>query len=410
MKKMVLSFLTKNRKKIMKKYLILLIIPLLFFIKSINAETNVPERPSNGIYDPSHYLSEKAQNKLSEFNSNSDTQIGVYIVDTLDGESIEETSNKIAREWKIGHTDTNKGALIAIAVNDRKFRIETSNELSTILTDAKSKSILGSSKSFMKNKDYDGAIIHIIDEIQKITSSESISNPTDDSEKTKYNLTSISNTFQEKLSKALTIIATIIGLPLMIKIVYETVKYLKLSKRSRFDYNGPNKLTPKDHNFKENKTWTTKRTQRFWQEDYKKRSQYDYIGSDKLYPSMLFFEMNSSWTKDRIRTYEEKLEREKRQREEYEEQLKEDRLRRSNYNYKGKDKLYPNDYNFIDNSTWTALLVSEYLSSQRSHNESSNYSSSYSDNSSSSYDSSSSWSSTDWGGGGFDGGGASDGW
>ena len=389
-----------------KKYLLLLLLPILFLIKPIYAETTIPERPSNGIYDPSHYLSDKTATKLSEFNSNSDTQIGVYIVDTLDGESIEETANKITRKWKIGHADTNKGALIAIAVNDKKFRIETSNELSTILTDAKSKSILGSSKSYMKNKDYDGAVIHMINEIQKITSSESTSNPNE----IEQTIGNVSTKFEETLTKALAIIATIIGLPLITKIIYEIIRYFKFLKRSKFDYDGPDKLTPKDYNFKENKTWSTERIQKFWHENYKKRSQYDYIGSDKLYPSMLLFIMNPSWTKDRIRTYEEKLEREKRQREKYEKQIKEDRLRRSNYNYKGKDKLYPNDYNFIDNSTWTALLVSEYLSSQRSHNESSNYSSSYSDNSSSSYDSSSSWSSTDWGGGGFDGGGASDGW
>lgn len=388
-----------------KKYLLLLLVPILFLIKPIHAETSIPipERPTNGIYDPSHYLSDKTSTKLSEFNSNSDTQIGVYIVDTLDGESIEETANKIAREWKIGHADTNKGALIAIAVNDKKFRIETSNELSTILTDAKSKSILSSSKSYMKNKDYDGAIIHMIDEIQKITSAETEQNIENTSNKL-----SLTNLYLPltKISTALKILATIFVPLLLISIIPKSIKYLKFSKRSRFDYNGPDKLTPKDYNFQENKTWSTERIQKFWQEDYKKRSQYDYVGSDKLYPSMLFFEMNPSWTKDRIRTYEEKLEREKRQREKYEKQVKEDRLRRSNYHYKGKDKLYPNDSNFIDNSTWTALLVSEYLSSQRS----SNYSSSYSDNSSSSYDSSSSWSSSDWGGGGFDGGGASDGW
>lgn len=386
----------------MKKYLILLLTPLLFLIASIHAETTVPPKPSNGIYDPSHYLSEKAETKLAEFNSNNDTQIGVYIVDTLDSQPIEETANKIAREWKIGHADTNKGALIAIAVNDRKFRIETSNELSTILTDAKSKSILGSSKSYMKNKDYDGAIIHMIDKIQKVTSVDATSS----SEETQNNNENFPTRFQNVLLKILMFGAAILGIPLLIKTISEIINYSKLLKRSKFDYTGEDKLTPKDHNFKENKTWTTERTQKFWQEDYRKRSQYDYIGSDKLYPSMMFFMMNPSWTKDRIRTYEEKLEKEKRQREAYERKLQKDRRRRSDYNYKGKDKLYPNDSNFIDNSTWTALLVSEYLSSQRS----SNYSSNYSDNSSSSYDSSSSWSSNDWGGGGFDGGGASDGW
>ena len=385
-----------------KKYLLLLLVPILFLIKPIHAETTIPPKPSNGIYDPSHYLSEKAETKLAEFNSNNDTQIGVYIVDTLDGESIEETANKIAREWKIGHVETNKGALIAIAVNDRKFRIETSNELSTTLTDAKSKSILGSSKSFMKNKDYDGAIINMIDEIQKITSVDATSS----SEETQHNSENFPTRFQNVLLKILMFGAAILGIPLIIKIISETINYSKLLKRSKFDYIGEDKLTPKDHDFKENKTWTTERTQKFWQEDYKKRSQYDYVGSDKLYPSMMFFMMNPSWTKDRIRTYEEKLEKEKRQREAYERKLKEDRRRRSDYNYKGKDKLYPDDYNFVDNSTWTALLVSEYLSSQRT----SNYSSSSYNSSSSSYDSSSSWSSSDWGGGGFDGGGASDGW
>lgn len=387
----------------MKKYLLLLLTPLLFLIAPIHAETTVPPKPSNGIYDPSHYLSEKAETKLAEFNSNNDTQIGVYIVDTLDGQPIEETANKIAREWKIGHAETNKGALIAIAVNDRKFRIETSNELSTILTDAKSKSILGSSKSYMKNKDYDGAIINMIDEIQKVTSIDAISS----SEETQNNLENFPTRFQNVLLKVLMFGAAILGIPLIIKTISEIINYSKLLKRSKFDYTGEDKLTPKDHNFKENKTWTTERTQKFWQEDYRKRSQYDYIGSDKLYPSMIFFIMNPSWTKDRIRTYEEKLEKEKRQREAYERKLQEDRRKRSDYNYKGKDKLYPDDYNFVDNSTWTALLVSEYLSSQRS----SNYSSSSSYNSSSSsYDSSSSWSSSDWGGGGFDGGGASDSW
>lgn len=385
------------------KILLLLLTPLFFLINSVNAENAISERPSNGIYDPSHYLSEKAETKLAEFNSNNDTQIGVYIVDTLDGQPIEETANKIAREWKIGHADTNKGALIAIAVNDRKFRIETSNELSTILTDAKSKSILGSSKSHMKNKDYDGAIINMIDEIQKVTSIDATSN----SEETQNNSENFSTRFQSVLNKILIVGAAILGIPLIIKTISEIINYSKLLKRSKFDYTGEDKLTPKDHNFKENKTWTTERTQKFWQEDYRKRSQYDYIGSDKLYPFMMFFMINPSWTKDRIRTYEEKLEKEKRQREAYERKLQEDRRKRSDYNYKGKDKLYPDDYNFVDNSTWTALLVSEYLSSQRS----SNYSSSSSYNSSnSSYDSSSSWSSSDWGGGGFDGGGASDGW
>ena len=88
---------------------------------------------------------------------------------------------------------------------------------------------------------------------------------------------------------------------------------------------------------------------------------------------------------------------------------REDKLKRSQYDYKGPNKLYPRDYGFIENETWTAILIQEYLDSLNTHNSSSydSSSSSYYDDSSSSFDFSSS---SSWDGGGFDGGGASGDW
>ena len=157
----------------MKKLILLLFIPFFFITGNvIHAETTIPDRPINGIYDPNHYLSEDTSAELAKANTNSDTQIGVYIVDTLDGKSIEEQANEVARSWKIGFSDTNKGALIAIAINDRKFRIETSNELNTTLTDSKAKSILDNVKPEMRSKNYNLAVQKIISEIKTISSSE----------------------------------------------------------------------------------------------------------------------------------------------------------------------------------------------------------------------------------------------
>ena len=157
----------------MKKFILLFLIPFFFITGNvIHAENTIPDRPINGIYDPNHYLSEDTSVELAKANTNSDTQIGVYIVDTLDGKSIEEQANEVARNWKIGFSDTNKGALIAIAINDRKFRIETSNELNTILTDSKAKSILDNVKTEMRSKNYNLAVQKIISEIKTISSSE----------------------------------------------------------------------------------------------------------------------------------------------------------------------------------------------------------------------------------------------
>lgn len=152
----------------MRKILVLISFFLLLFIPAkAFAETNIPQRPDNGIYDPQHYLSQEVEKKIAEHNKNATTQIGIYIVDTLDGHPIEDQTNKIAREWKIGNGGENKGILIAIAIKDRKFRIETSNEVAVYLTDGESKTILNSTKDYMRKNDYSGGVLHIIDQIEK---------------------------------------------------------------------------------------------------------------------------------------------------------------------------------------------------------------------------------------------------
>lgn len=153
---------------IMKKLSLILgslITVLLFFICSVRADIVIPARPSNGIYDPNHYLSSDVSDRLRELNSKSDTQIAIYIVDSLEGESLEKSANTIAKSWEIGYSDTNKGALLLIAIEDRKFRLETSTNLSMTLTDAKAKEILDTSRDKMRAQDYDGAVIDMIQNI-----------------------------------------------------------------------------------------------------------------------------------------------------------------------------------------------------------------------------------------------------
>lgn len=419
----------------MKKLILLLLLPLLFLIKPISAhaETQIPDRPVNGIYDPKNYITNKVSSILAEFNSTSDTQIAVYIVDTLDGKNIDDQANAIAKAWQIGYSDTNKGILIAIAIKDRKFRIETSNEASKSLTKTNIDSILSASKSYMRKEDYDGAVINMINLIQKqiqINNQPKTENGANglfqfenNSKQNKqiYESTPYNNDNLEKNSKklltimALTggIMGLIIGLPSLFKLIDK----LKHKKRSNFTYNGPDKLTPKDSKFQPNKTWTDERTKNFWKNEYKNRSQFSYNGSDKLYPGDVYFVDNSSWTSTRIEEYKQKKDEELAQKLEEEKRQREERLKRSQYDYQGKDKLYPNSKDFISNDTWTTLLIANYLSDLKSQNHDNYQSSSHSSyndysisSSLSSYDSSSSWSSNDWGGGGFDGGGSSGDW
>ena len=396
----------------MKKLILLFLIPFFFVIGNVvKAETIIPDKPINGIYDPNHYLSENTSAELEKENSNSDIQIGIYIVDTLDGKSIEEQANEVARNWKIGHSDTNKGALIAIAINDRKFRIETSNELNTTLSDSKAKSILDNSKSYMRNKDYDGAIINIIQQIKNIENKNSLNNETEILKINEDGSVVKSGKITEFVATLLMglflfVVLAVSGSLVLLLDKYEEWSNLKKNKKlSEYDYNGPKKLYPNNPNWINNPSWTEERINEFYKENYTERSQYNYINSSKkrynrkLYPGMKNFIPNESWTEERITTYKNKVAEENRMKQEKIKKEREDRLKRSRYNYKGRNKLYPGDYNFIENETWTAILTKEYFdnSSYNSNSSSHNYSSSDS-------------SSSSWGGGGFDGGGASGGW
>ena len=133
-----------------------------FFLSAFTA----PEKPDYGIYDPNHYLTEEVVTQIRDLNeANSQKaekfQIGVYIVDSLEGESIETVANETARAWKIGYSGDNFGSLIVVAVQDRKSRIETSNNTAVRITDYQTKQILAASRTDFKTGDYGKGILAI---------------------------------------------------------------------------------------------------------------------------------------------------------------------------------------------------------------------------------------------------------
>ena len=151
---------------------LLILTPLLLFIFTTTIHAiDLPNRPDNGIYDPSHYLNETVAQNLANANKNNDTQIGVYIVDNIDS-SIEDTSREVARHWKIGDSKNNRGILIAIAVKDKKLRIETSNEVSGDLTDVEAKQIITNVKPELRSQDYSTAVNKMIEQIKEKTANQ----------------------------------------------------------------------------------------------------------------------------------------------------------------------------------------------------------------------------------------------
>ena len=151
--------------RLLKNSLFIRLLGLLMAFLFLSAFT-APEKPDYGIYDPNHYLTEEVVTQIRDLNeANSKKaeklQIGVYIVDSLEGESIETVANETARAWKIGYSGDNFGSLIVIAVQDRKSRIETSNKTAIRITDYQTKQILAASRTDFKAGDYSKGILAI---------------------------------------------------------------------------------------------------------------------------------------------------------------------------------------------------------------------------------------------------------
>src|ERR1700744_618653 len=79
---------------------------------------------------------------LQDFETRKGSQIAVLIVPTTDPETIEQYSIRVADAWKVGRKKVDDGAILLVAKDDRKVRIEVGYGLEGALTDVTSKRII----------------------------------------------------------------------------------------------------------------------------------------------------------------------------------------------------------------------------------------------------------------------------
>ncbi len=113
------------------------------------------------------------ESKLAKFDKETSTQIVVYMISSLDGGSLEETSHDIAEKNGIGQKEKNNGVLLFIAKDDRKLRIEVGYGLEGALPDALADQIIRNeiTPKFKQGKYYEG-INAGVDAIFKATKGE----------------------------------------------------------------------------------------------------------------------------------------------------------------------------------------------------------------------------------------------
>lgn len=114
----------------------------------VMAEMKVPPKPENGGYvrDETSTLSEQQIQTLNEkiqgYRERTSVQLAVLMVPTITDDYLENFSLNVARTWGVGEAGKNNGALLVVAKNDRKLRIEVGSGLEGDLTDVRASRII----------------------------------------------------------------------------------------------------------------------------------------------------------------------------------------------------------------------------------------------------------------------------
>jgi uncharacterized protein len=117
---------------------------------------------------------------LAEFENSDSTQVVVLTITSLEGESLEEFSIKVAEAWKIGRSKLDNGAILLIAKQERKIRIEVGRGLEGVLTDLVSGRIIrGDMSPYFKKNDYDSGISAGVSSVIKVVRGEYKAQPRD---------------------------------------------------------------------------------------------------------------------------------------------------------------------------------------------------------------------------------------
>jgi uncharacterized protein len=149
---------------------------LLFFVLAsasqiVLAQLAVPPLDNKRVHDQAGVLSSQTtQNleyQLKLHQDSTGNQLAILIIQSLNGESLEEFSLRVAHnEWKLGSKNNDNGVLLLVAIDDRKMRIEVGQGLEGVLTDALCSQIIRNEMApEFRRGDYDAGVLLAINAI-----------------------------------------------------------------------------------------------------------------------------------------------------------------------------------------------------------------------------------------------------
>jgi len=116
--------------------------------------------------------------KLKDLEAKKGSQLAVLIVPTTQPEEIEQYGIRVAEAWKLGRKGVDDGAILLVAKDDRRVRIEVGQGLEGALPDAIANRIVAETITpHFKQADFDGGVEAGVNQIISVINGEPLPAP-----------------------------------------------------------------------------------------------------------------------------------------------------------------------------------------------------------------------------------------
>ncbi|MGB6973331.1 MAG: TPM domain-containing protein [Terracidiphilus sp.] len=138
---------------------------------------DLPARPTDYVSDFAHVLSPEAVAQLDNLcaqldHTKANAQVAVVTVHDLNGDDAADFSDQLESKWGMGKKGSgsaaDRGVLVLVAVDVHKYRIEVGYGLEGILNDAKVGDIGREMVPYLRQKDYDSAVLLAVGQLGQV--------------------------------------------------------------------------------------------------------------------------------------------------------------------------------------------------------------------------------------------------
>src|SRR5205823_12126219 len=118
--------------------------------------------PAGYVSDLAGAIAPEARTRLealcTELEQKTGAQLAIVTVQSLEGESVENYAVDLFRQLGIGSKKDNRGVLLLVAPNERKYRIEVGYGLEQVINDARAGDAGREMVPFLRQSDYGDAV------------------------------------------------------------------------------------------------------------------------------------------------------------------------------------------------------------------------------------------------------------